>query len=533
MSESAGQFTMTKRVVISCGAIPSNIDSVKFITNRFRGGLAFKTAQFLSQFYEVTVVKWKFTDYVAPEGIKIVNITNVYDYFEWFQQNSVNYDAFVLAGAVANLTPTHPFEGKFPSHLYKVGDKFNIEFEIAPRAIDVIKQINPRCCLIGYKLFDAQTDEELIEIGRHTLNDARANCVFANTPAEAKSRKIALMQDGASIPMSFDEHLVFLKDLIDAQYFRTEIVNIEKPQDDFLKGLVSVFEKSFDKFGTVAFKSYDGEGIVTTSRGHRSGAVYVQRVDFENRIIYATDRATLNAPLLFQILQNSGDFVVHRHSIIDSAPTVPYELPGTLKEVALASQISIAHCPATNILNHGFVQVHNYSAVDWSAYYDQFPSKYFDFPPIMDEFLARMKARETIEIGGNSRCQTKYLLDPNVQSSIAQNVTYDDLKRLKFDLILLKNSIAYLTQAQLDVVLESRKPDGVIIANVFGSPPELKVTENEVSVLMGDQIVHHLVVGDRVIRHAFFARNEEFYRQKGFAVTRYGKNSLLLVIQPE
>ena len=31
-------------VVISCGPIPAKVDSVKFITNRFRGGLAFQTA---------------------------------------------------------------------------------------------------------------------------------------------------------------------------------------------------------------------------------------------------------------------------------------------------------------------------------------------------------------------------------------------------------------------------------------------------------------------------------------------------------
>lgn len=70
-----------------------------------------------------------------------------------------------------------------------MGEKFNIEFEIAPRAIDVVKQINPRCCLIGYKLFDAKTDEELIEIARHTLKDSKANIIFANTPKEAKTRK--------------------------------------------------------------------------------------------------------------------------------------------------------------------------------------------------------------------------------------------------------------------------------------------------------------------------------------------------------
>ena len=32
---------MGKNIVISCGPIPARLDSVKFITNRFKGGLAF------------------------------------------------------------------------------------------------------------------------------------------------------------------------------------------------------------------------------------------------------------------------------------------------------------------------------------------------------------------------------------------------------------------------------------------------------------------------------------------------------------
>lgn len=46
-----------KKVVISCGPIPARLDSVKFITNRFRGGLAFRTANYLiERNYDVTIV---------------------------------------------------------------------------------------------------------------------------------------------------------------------------------------------------------------------------------------------------------------------------------------------------------------------------------------------------------------------------------------------------------------------------------------------------------------------------------------------
>ena len=55
-----------KKVVISCGPIPARLDSVKFITNRFKGGLAFKTANYLiERNYDVTIVTWKNTDIPA------------------------------------------------------------------------------------------------------------------------------------------------------------------------------------------------------------------------------------------------------------------------------------------------------------------------------------------------------------------------------------------------------------------------------------------------------------------------------------
>ena len=71
-------------------------------------------------------------------------------------------DPDLLAAAVSNLMPSEPWEGKFPSHLYDVGEEFTVKFKIAPRIIDQIKQKYPHSTLIGYKLFDGP-DETLIQ----------------------------------------------------------------------------------------------------------------------------------------------------------------------------------------------------------------------------------------------------------------------------------------------------------------------------------------------------------------------------------
>lgn len=78
-----------KKVVISCGPIPARLDSVKFITNRFKGGLAFKTASYLSECGdELTVMTWKNTDIPdnikSNERIRLVKVEDVFDYYNWF-----------------------------------------------------------------------------------------------------------------------------------------------------------------------------------------------------------------------------------------------------------------------------------------------------------------------------------------------------------------------------------------------------------------------------------------------------------------
>ena len=326
-----------KKVVVSVGPIPARLDSVKFVTNGFTGGLAVRTAYQLAKLgHDVTIVAWKYTDVpsdiMSPEpdhdrkagdlieypGVReVVRVADVLEYYDWFVANAKNYDAFVMAAAVANLTPVKPYEGKFPSHLYKPGDEFDIKFMIAPRAIDAVKQINPRACLVGYKLFDTPDDDALIRIARHTLADAKANIIFANRPSDAKTRKIAVTADGATFETDFNGHVNLIDRAIRQEYFRTKVSPLtdkEKsdPEVAAAFALVERFEKTFDGYGTVAFPAGKGR-FATTARGHRPGGpVLVRCIDPYGRVIHASGKATLNAPLLSRLVRNDA-FVVHRH----------------------------------------------------------------------------------------------------------------------------------------------------------------------------------------------------------------------------
>jgi phosphopantothenoylcysteine synthetase/decarboxylase len=220
-----------KKILISVGPIPARVDSVKFITNVFKGGLALKTAEYLSQKgNDVTIVAWEHTK--LETSLPIIAIKDVMDYYHTILASE--FDAYILAGAVANLMPSNPYQGKFPSHNYQVGEKFQIEFEIAPRVIDEIKKKYPRSTLIGYKLFDGD-DESLIKAAKVTLHESKANLVFANHPKWAKEKKIVLTQDGSIFQCSFDEHCDLMHRLIQETFYKTieNKVETNMNEDDF------------------------------------------------------------------------------------------------------------------------------------------------------------------------------------------------------------------------------------------------------------------------------------------------------------
>ena len=445
MQENGGGYQLPafKKILITAGPIPGKLDSVKFITNRFKGGLMFKLAEELSKEYDVTIMKWKHTIYNKPllttkqlvsdlydktppeereknfksincghliydrklkfdqlmeysqlilidyyqaredkirnfvyRNPTVIDVEDVYDYCDKVTEKE--YDCFIMGAAVANLVPKNPYEGKFPSHNYKVGDVIPIDFVIAPRAIDEIKKKYPRSLLVGYKLFDG-TEEELIKAGWHTLTDSKANVIFCNHPVDAKSLKLALLPDGTIIPMSFEEHVSFIDRMINLKWYRTMLTSsetiadvsiIQKEKLEFANELlekVIIKSKARSKnystydFGTIAIKHTIGtntNGFITTTRGKKlsktgSKFTYVHSVDFDEGIVFAIEKATLNAPMLAKLfeLYPECDVIIHGHFPISEAKEffqngntgyvkLPYMFPGTTDETPLGNNLT-------------------------------------------------------------------------------------------------------------------------------------------------------------------------------------------------
>lgn len=539
-----------KRIAVSVGPIPARLDSVKFITNRFKGGLAAATAKALAdKGDDVTVVAWKYTsipDDVANSDIKeIVRVQDVFEYYNWFVANAKHYDAFVMAAAVANLTPVNPYEGKFPSHLYKPGDEFDIKFMIAPRAIDAVKQINPRACLIGYKLFDTPDDNELIDIARHTLADAKANIIFANRPAEAKTRKIAVTADGSAFDVDFNEHVNLIHRAIHQTYFRTvvEPMNDNEKNDPEIKAAMAIvkhFENTFPKYGTIAIPVYDGCQFVTTSRGHKSDEpVLVREIDIVNGIVRASGKATLNAPAMSCFIDKTH-YAIHRHfndplaqinetaSDDDKDSASAYIFPGTIEEYKTAAACA-AYKSVLCETAHGYVKPMAFEPVNWTEYHKTFPEKYFGIPEKFQSAIDDANKDDgcTLEIGGNTHPQADYSYDPYVTpENSTKPITLDQIGTMRFRFGFSKNAICYLTEEELKTILAQCD---TFMANAPANMPDMKTSADEVAVRINNKIRHYLMLSkDRIMRHEFFAYDEDFYKKLGLTVTRYKANSALI-----
>jgi len=531
---------MKKKVVISCGPIPSRLDSVKFITNRFKGGLAFKTADILQQYYDLTIVTWTHTELPKNydwSSVNVVKVIDVIEYCKWFEEHASEYDAFVMAAAVANLMPSNPWEGKFPSHNYKVGDQFDIKFEIAPRAIDIIKKVNPRACLIGYKLFDGSYDE-LIEAARLTQKESKANIIFANTPAMAKISKYAVMSDNSIVPCSFDEHISLMKEQIDATYFRTEIQPLTEDEKNDINirnalAVVKMYERTFNGFGTVAVPVKGAKMFATTSRGHKGEPVIVRSVDYDNCIIYASNKATLNAPALDRLVSENY-IVVHRHYddpnyVRDAhAIDIQYCFPGTKDEANIMAGIMHKHPQFSqiNIDYHGDMRRLEIAPPDWSLYKDQFPKKYFSTPQLMEDYIKQWRTENTLEVGCNTTSDAPYAYDKYTVCENAKNLTWDELMANHFDLIYIRNAINYLDKDHILALIANCKH---FVANTFIEAPAEKICDNEASVSDGNFVYHHLrLPDDTLVVHQFYAYTVSDFEQMGLAVIPYSEKSCIV-----
>lgn len=358
------------KILVTGGPVHAHLDAVKIITNKFQGGLmAALVDSLLKAGHEVTYVTSKSA--ALPKGsyprppLEIVWHNGIDDYRLKVLQLAPKMNAVVLGAAVANLIPQNPLVGKFPSHNYKPGQTIPINFVIAPRIIDEVKQVAPNTTLIGFKYLKGVPHEELISAAYGVLLDSKATVVFAND-GEQLSNVFMVTKERAVIPMSRDDIAQHIINLSSDLYYHTRTEFQPQPHCRVERLIAAEYIQLLkDKFvsvengmlfGTVAVRVPSG-GFITTGRGKKEldNIVHVTRVDHEKRNVWlagelfnARTKATLNAPLLDTIFSNPMiKYILHYHEQHPLLPTLPYAPSGTVRDSERKLGISF------NIKGHG------------------------------------------------------------------------------------------------------------------------------------------------------------------------------------
>jgi hypothetical protein len=354
-----------KKFLITGGPVHAHLDSVKIITNSFKGGFLSELATQLSTTKNANIIYLCNRSSKIPAnnpGLKVIYHNGFDDYMEKVLEIAPKMDAVILGAAVANLIPYKTIDGKFPSHNYKPGDLVPLIFRIAPRIIDEVKKVAPNTHLFGFKLLDNVSHEELIRAAYGVLLESKATAIVANDWRDL-TQKYVVTKERAVHPINYDNLLDWMWDAVNDLYYSTEIA--KSMQNNSITEINSAFQdfESFIKnwngfikvpegfvFGTVAKRC--GKGFWTTGRGkvENSSYVFVGYVDHINRIVHSVEnKASLNAPLLSHIFSTmlDVDLIAHSHKCNEKYPTLPYAPAGTVRDSIRKISGSF------NIENHG------------------------------------------------------------------------------------------------------------------------------------------------------------------------------------
>ncbi len=176
-----------KRILITSGPTRGPLDAVRYITNKSTGRLGVILArEALSRGARVTFIYGKGSlvpdaDELGPDPssrLKLVEIETVPELLEVMrgELEGEQYDAVLHSMAVLDYVPERCVEEKTRSGQ----DEWWIKLVRTPKVIKLIKELQPRTVLVGFKLEVQKSEEELIQIAHQSLLANRANLVLAN-----------------------------------------------------------------------------------------------------------------------------------------------------------------------------------------------------------------------------------------------------------------------------------------------------------------------------------------------------------------
>lgn len=205
-----------KKIIITAGGTNERIDNVRKITNSSSGKLGMTIANHLLQenneimiYYVCSKNSLKPTD----ERVKIIEIDGTIDLKNNIEKLLINehIDYFIHSMAVSDymtdyVTTIERMKKSIKEHddideafenieviggskISSYEDNLVIVLNPTPKIISIIKNLSPSTYLVGFKLLDGVSKEELIEVAKRLKNKNKCDLVVANDLSNIRNGK--------------------------------------------------------------------------------------------------------------------------------------------------------------------------------------------------------------------------------------------------------------------------------------------------------------------------------------------------------
>ncbi len=210
---------MKNKIIITAGGTSEKIDNVRKITNSSSGKLGLEIANKLLDLKSERIDK---IYYIAPKSalkpdnelVELINIVDTNDLEENVERllKTEKIDYFIHSMAVSDYTVdfvtnartiVENIKANKGKDLYDViidgskairdtkissyEDDLFIKLKRTPKIISLIKDLSPQTYLVGFKLLDGVTKEELIDVATKLKEKNKCDLVVANDLAKIRS----------------------------------------------------------------------------------------------------------------------------------------------------------------------------------------------------------------------------------------------------------------------------------------------------------------------------------------------------------
>jgi len=167
-----------KKFLISAGSTYEKIDSVRGITNRSSGKMGLEIAkEAFIQGADVTVITGRMEVHV-PKVFKRIRVESTEEMKDEVIKILPENDIFVSAAAISDFT----VEKTSNKNTNKISSEEDLKIDLkpAPKILNLVKKINPKIFLVGFKAEYNVTEDELVFLARKKIKSSGADFIVAN-----------------------------------------------------------------------------------------------------------------------------------------------------------------------------------------------------------------------------------------------------------------------------------------------------------------------------------------------------------------